>query len=179
LTRAPGRGYGPAGMSSSRTDSGARVLAILGITVCAAGCGSSGKSTSHATPAAPATEQVAPKLVGTYQRTVTGADLARTAAKRHEGPGQSPPPTGQYRLVIDAETLTVTDPGGVRIREDLTASGRGDFTPGPYRSADVFCQKSGPGGYSWTVSGRALTLRALRDRCADRDSILSGSWKKA
>jgi hypothetical protein len=153
-------------------------LAILGIAVGTAGCGSSGKSTSHSTPAAPATEQVASKLVGTYERTVTRADLARTAAKRHEGPGQSSPPSGRYRLVIDAETLTVTDPGGVRVREDLIASTRGDFTPGPYRSADVFCQKSGPGGYSWTVSGATLTLRVTRDRCADRDSILTGNWNK-
>ena len=165
-------------MRASRRDSGARALAIVGITVCAAGCGSSRKSTSHSTPAAPATEQVASKLVGTYERTVTRADLARTAAKRREPSGQSLPPPGHYRLVIDAETLIVTDPGGVRVREDLIASNRGDFTPGPYRSPDVFCQKSGPGGYSWTVSGRTLTLRVTRDRCADRDSILTGSWRK-
>ena len=116
--------------------------------------------------------------MGAYERTVTGRDLARTAAKRHEGPGQSAPPPGRYRLAIDSETLTVTDPGGVRVREDLVASGCGDFTAGPYRSADVFCQKSGPGGYTWRVWRGTLTLRETRDRCADRDSILTGSWKK-
>jgi len=153
-------------------------VVLVSLVVWAAGCGSSGNSGSKSPPPAPATEQVASKLVGTYERTVTGRDLARTAAKRHEPPGQSTPPPGRYRLAIDSETLTATDPGGVRVREDLVASGRGDFTAGPYRSADVFCQKSGPGGYAWSVAGPTLTLRAPRGRCADRDSILTGNWKK-
>jgi hypothetical protein len=109
---------------------------------------------------------------------VTHADLARTAAKRHEGQGQSTPPSGRYRLVIDSETMTATDPGGVRVGEQLTATADGDFTAGPYTTPDIFCKNSGPGGYRWSLSGRTLTLKATEDRCADRDSILTGSWTK-
>src|SRR5438105_9374458 len=62
LIQAP-RWLWSAGMRASRRDSGARALAIVGITVCAAGCGSSGKTRSKSKPGAPATEQVASKLV--------------------------------------------------------------------------------------------------------------------
>jgi hypothetical protein len=109
---------------------------------------------------------------------VTPADIDRTAAKRHEGPGQSSPPAGRYMLVIDSGTLTASDPSGIAVKEDLIASDSGDFKPGPYVSADVFCKNSGPGSYRWSVSGSTLTLRVGQDRCADRDSILTGAWKK-
>ncbi|MEA2399206.1 MAG: hypothetical protein QOK25_2762 [Thermoleophilaceae bacterium] len=142
------------------------------------GCGTSGKSNSQPTAATPATQRVASKLVARYERKVTRADLGRTAARRHEGAGQSAPPAGLYRLVIDSGTLSVTDPGGVAVRESLIASDGGDFKPGPYVSADVFCRNSGPGTYRWSLAGSNLALRVTRDRCADRDSILTGVWKK-
>ena len=42
-----------------------------------------------------------------------------------------------------------------------------------------FCGPDVPqtAAYTWRRSGGVLTLKAVRDECADRDSILSGRWQ--
>ena len=59
-------------------------------------------------------------------------------------------------------------------------------TPGRYESGR--CEDTGPGSsgpevsqtasYTWKRSGDVLTLEAKQDECADRDSILSGDWRR-
>ena len=33
--------------------------------------------------------------------------------------------------------------------------------------------------YTWTLTGAGVELKAVTDRCADRDSSLTGTWQRA
>ena len=73
-------------------------LAAIAVLAVATGCGSDDDSESSDATATTA-QSSAP--YGTYVRTMSKSDLARTAAIRDEsGPNQETPPTGRYRLVI-------------------------------------------------------------------------------
>ena len=41
--------------------------------------------------------------------------------------------------------------------------------------ASLFPQNA---SYTWSISGRILTLKAKEDLCADRDSVLQGRWTR-
>ncbi|HEX8208397.1 MAG TPA: hypothetical protein VF587_20205 [Solirubrobacteraceae bacterium] len=167
------------------------LLAASVAALAAAGCGSddeSGSSTGSAAPAAETTaapESAAP--YGTYVRRLTAGDLKRTEAGRDEhGPGQQRPPLGEYRLVIaqgsGQDVLKVTDPGDFTVAMDLSAEGEllrltSYVDPGQ----GAFCGPDVPasGRYAFKDDGGQLELEPAKpDPCADRDAILSGTWRK-
>jgi hypothetical protein len=157
----------------------------------AVGCGSDDDPDDAArttSPTAPREPSAPEQLLGTYARDVTRADIERTAERRSEaGPNQETPPPGPARLVIAKATMRFEgiDPAGgppVTIDQDFTATGGGRLTIEGYRHPEVgsFCGPEIPqnASYRWRTTGGALRLEAVRDRCADRDSLLAGEWRR-
>lgn len=161
---------------------------IVAAALIAGGCGGSSTndkaSSSGSTGASAATAPKAP--YGVYVRTVTKRDLARTAKDRTEyGPNQSTPPTGRYRLVIAKgaaqDVIKVTDPKGFMIDMDM------NVVPGTLRmtsyvdpSRASFCgpEIPAPATYTFKAAPSGLQLAPQQDPCADRDSMLTGTWSK-
>ena len=123
-------------------------------------------------------------LAGTYERTLTRADIARTADLRDESAsGQSEPEPGPLKLALEDGTLTMTDVGaGVTIRQDFSATSDGAFRIGAYQAPEQgsFCGPDVPqtAAYTWKQSGDVLRLKADQDECADRDSSLTRQWER-
>lgn len=124
---------------------------------------------------------------GTYVREVTREDLARTDSKREEyGPNQQLPPVGRYRLVIAKgaaqDVLKATDPGDFTVAMDISAAeGIIDLTSYVDPATASFCGAEVPAQVSYTFDARGSTLvlqPKKDDPCADRDSILTGTWRK-
>jgi hypothetical protein len=163
---------------------------ILAVTVLfGAGCGSD----SDPGPAATTTTATAPPAAkatgpyGTYVRTVAKKDLQRTAERRSEyGPHQELPPDGDYRLVIAkgsaGDVLKTTDPGDFTIDQEIRLAGdviRLTSYVDPSRAAYCGPEIAAEAQYRFEVSDGKLTLEpAQDDPCADRDSILTGTWKR-
>ena len=162
----------------------ARIPAFLALAALAAGagCGSDDDGSTATSPAAVTTS--AADLAGTYERRLTHADIDRTDALRDESArGQGQPEPGPLKLALADGTLTMTDVGaGVTIRQDFSATSDGAFRIGAYQAPDQgsFCGPDVPqtAAYTWKQSGDVLRLMADQDDCADRDSILSGSWQR-
>ena len=159
-----------------------RISALLVVAAFVAGCGSDDEEPS-ATRASQLTTS-SPSLAGTYERRLTRADIERTDHLRDESlPDQEKPKPGPLELTLEMGTLTMTDVGaGVTIRQDFSATSDGAFRIGAYQAPDQgsFCgpDVSQTASYTWERSGDVLTLGAEQDECADRDSILSGEWKR-
>jgi len=152
-------------------------------------CGSGQDTTPTASPpttsAASGTAAVPRDLLGTYERTVTRADITRTTGFRHEGPGQDVPSPGPARLVVARSSITFVVPTPLpplSIEEDYTATANGHLIINGYAHPDVgsFCGPEIPqnASYTWARTGGAIELRSVRDRCADRDSSLTGTWRR-
>jgi hypothetical protein len=153
----------------------------------AAGCGSDEPKEAKAkpSPAAPSSVQLP---YGTYTRTVSKSDIIRTEATRDEGgPSQEGPPAGVYRLVIakgaDGPVLKVTDPTDFTIDMNLGSGPDGELLATTYvdPSQSAFCGPAAPEAavYAFTTRGAAMQLAPKpSDRCADRDSILTGRWTR-
>jgi hypothetical protein len=158
------------------------LIAVLAV---ATGCGSDDDDNSS--DATNTTAQSAAAPYGTYARTMTKSDLARTAAIRDEsGPNQETPPTGRYRLVVAKgaaqDVIKVIDPTDFPTAQDVTFEG-GDLKITSYvnPAKGAFCGPQIPAAatYSFQVNGSTLVLKPKRpDPCADRDSMLTGSWAK-
>ncbi len=159
-----------------------------------AGCGSDDdKADTAPTPAAKApatTKAAAAAPYGIYMRTMTKADLARTAKLRDEhGPNQQTPPPGRYRLVIakgaGQDVLKVNMPGAA---DDFTVGMDVSAEPSSLFLSDyvdpskgAFCGPEIPAAVGYKVARSGDTLRLApesSDPCADRDSILTGTWKQ-
>jgi hypothetical protein len=161
--------------------------AALAIVV--AGCGShDDKSATASTPrtsaAQPKTAGLPQALAGSYTRFVNKADIERTQAKRSEvGPNQSKPKPERSLLFFEAGGMSVRTPkGDFLVQQDYSATDGGQLVIRGYQHPEVgaFC---GPeiaqnATYTWKVSGDKLTLRAVKDPCADRDSTLTGVWSR-
>ena len=167
------------------------LAAAAALSLVAAGCGSDDESTSEpaSTAAAPpaATTAAAPAaLAGTYERRLTRSDIERTASFRDEsGPNQETPSPGAMRMAIAGDvmkfTVLASDPPFV-IEQNITATaGRLSVEGYINPQAGSFCGPQIPqnASYDWSVEGDVLTLRAVRDRCADRDSSLTGEWERS
>jgi hypothetical protein len=147
-----------------------------------AGCGSDNEEPTATSAGQPTTSS--PSLAGTYARSLTQADIERTDHLRDESlPGQEKPQPGPLELALKEGTLTMTDIGaGVTIRQDFSATSDGAFRIGAYQAPDqgAFCgpDVSQTASYKWERSGDMLTLKAEQDECADRDSVLSGEWRR-
>jgi len=157
----------------------ARIFVLLVLAALVAGCGSDEEAPP---PSRPTTS--APSLAGAYERTLTQADIERMDHLRDESLSrQERPQPGALKLALDDGTLTMIDVGaGVTIRQDFSATSDGAFRIGAYQAADQgsFCgpDVSQTASYSWKQSRDVLTLKAVQDECADRDSILSGQWQR-
>jgi hypothetical protein len=162
----------------------ARIPAFLALAALAAGagCGSDDDDSTAASPGAVTTS--AADLAGSYERRLTHADIDRTDDLRDESvPGQGKPEPGPLELALEDGTLTMTDVGaGVTIRQDFSATSDGAFRIGAYQAPDQgsFCgpDVSQTASYTWKRSGDVLTLGAEQDECVDRNSVLSGEWKR-
>ncbi len=154
----------------------------------AAGCGSDDNAPAPAV-AESATATAAPSTApyGTYVRRVTASDVKRTSALRDEhGPNQDAPEPGKYRLVIatgsSQDVFKAILPDGFPIAMDLKAKDGVLSLPTYVDPAQgSFCgpEIPAPARYAYTVSGSSLTLEpADPDSCADRDTVLTGSWAK-
>jgi hypothetical protein len=160
---------------------------IAAAALIAAGCGGSSNDKPATSAGSAAATQKSQAPYGLYVRTVTKQDVARTASFRDEhGPNQSAPLTGRYRLVIakgaNQDVIKVTDPEGFMIDQDVTV------VPGTFRITSYvdpnrasFCGPEAPAqaSYAFQASGSSLQLRPHpKDGCADRDSMLTGTWSK-
>ena len=171
-------------MSMRYTTAAATAVAVA---VLAIGCGDDddGKQDAADRPArTEAAESAATRLEGEYRRRMTAGDIARTESVRGEpGPGQQRPEPGPLTLDLSDGTLELVDLGArLTILQDFSATSDGAFRIGAYQRPDrgSFCGPDVPqtATYRWKLSGDALTLKATQDECADRDSSLSGVWKR-
>jgi hypothetical protein len=122
-------------------------------------------------------------LAGTWQHTVTAADVAHATSSQ-------PPPTGRWKLKIGRLGWQMTDPqdgGGAfdvaylphrRIQMRPTI----EMPPYPNPSNGGFCADTDPLA-TWTAktspNANTMTLRPSRpDRCGDRIAILAGVWHR-
>jgi hypothetical protein len=153
----------------------------------AAGCGSDDDAEPAATRSAAATPARANATYGTYLRRVSKRDLARTGDHREEyGPNQELPPVGEYRLVIARgaaqDVLKTTGPDGFTIAMDVTAADASlELTSYVDPAAAAYCgpEVTVAATYDYTPDGATLALKpASSDPCADRDSVLTGTWRK-
>src|SRR3954471_20746016 len=150
------------------------------------GCGgSSNNNTPASSGSAAATASEAP--YGLYVRTVTKKDIARTTGHRDEhGPDQSTPGTGRYKLVIAKgaaqDVIKVTGPDGFTIDMDMNvAPGSLRLTSYVDPSRASFCgpEVPAPATYTFKSAASSLQLQPDGDPCADRDSMLTGTWSKS
>jgi hypothetical protein len=164
---------------------------IVAAALVAGGCGSNSSNDKPATSGSTAASQTSAAPYGLYTRTVTKKDIARTAARRDEhGPNQSTPGTGRYKLVIargaSQDVIKVTGPDGFTIDMDMNVvPGSLKLTSYVDPSRASFCGPEVPAQatYSFKAVARArassLQLQPNEDPCADRDSLLSGTWSKS
>jgi hypothetical protein len=161
---------------------------IVAAALVAGGCGSSKSNDDKpASTGSPAATQSAAAPYGLYVRTMTKQDVARTAGRRDEhGPKESAPPTGRYRLVIARgaaqDVIKVTDPSGFTIDMDMSVvpgSMRLTSYVDPNRAAFCGPEVPAPATYSFEASSSSLRLAPNGDPCADRDSMLTGTWSKS
>jgi hypothetical protein len=98
---------------------------------------------------------------------------------------QQLPPEGEYRLVIakgaGQDVLKATDPGGFTVAMDMRAAGEiVDLTSYVDPSKASFCgpEVPAPAQYAFKAESSVLSLEPSEDDpCADRDSILTGTWR--
>jgi hypothetical protein len=167
----------------------ATAAAALAATIVVAACGGDDEqapSTTKAAATKPAGSSAA-GVYGTYHRRVTRADIARTTSHRDEsGPNQETIPAGLYRLTIARGTgqdvLKAADPTDFVIAMDITLDGSGVLRATSYvdPSQGAFCgpQIPAPARYAYVSRNGELELHANADPCADRDSILTGVWRR-
>lgn len=165
------------------------VSTLIALSV-AASLGACGSDDGEATkpPARSTAEPAAAAPYGTYVRAVSKADIKRTAAIRDvHGPKQHTPPAGEYRLVIakgaGQDVLKVSDPEEFTVAMDLIAEAdllRLTTYVDPAKASFCGPEIPAPARYAFEASGSELVLEPkIDDACADRDSILTGTWKKA
>lgn len=133
----------------------------------------------------------AAKISGSYHRVVTKADQRRVAPYRIESKGAfgNVTPVGRWMIDIKPEGEIVgVDPTGdttAAFVEPFTLSGSTLTVYGPavWRQADpdnpsLFCEPELPGRYTWSLSGSRLRISTDEKVCADRDTVMVGTWLK-
>lgn len=143
--------------------------------------GATASVTSHITVAA--APKVPGALLGTFQRTLTQADLSRTSSV----PGYDAanhPPTGGWTISFASNYLiALGDPSNpVGENEMFQANAAGDLTlAGPANwltPADLrggLCEPSPVDRYHWSVSGNVLTITGGAN-CPNRKALFDGTW---
>jgi hypothetical protein len=165
-------------------------IATAALAIVSAGCGSDDNkdadaATSASKPAATTQPSSLPsQLAGSYTRFVSKADIERTQSKRSEvGPNQSKPKPEQALLFFDPKAMTTRNPSAdFVVQHDYSATEDGQIVIRGYQhpEAGSFCGPEIPQNatYTWKASADKLTLRAVKDPCADRDSTLTGTWTR-
>ncbi len=129
------------------------------------------------------TAPVPHELIGTFTRTVTARDIARTQRIRHEAPDEVLP-TGTWRLHIARDGLIdFDDPHGSGGNEAFTAKrsgalglvGPANWLNPPDRQGS-FCGVEPDGAWHWRANRRTVQLIPIRDTCADRNALFGGAW---
>ena len=159
---------------------------IVAAALIAGGCGGSSGNDKPATSGSSAAHPSAAPY-GLYVRSVTKQDIARTAKFRDEhGPNQSTPGTGRYRLVIAKgaaqDVIKLTGPDGFTIDMDMNVvPGTLHLTSYVDPSRASFCGPEVPAAatYTFKAAASSLELHPNDDPCADRDSMLTGTWSKS
>ena len=157
-----------------------RTFLISAVTaVCFAACGDDGDPAAVEATTAPS------PAFGVYTREVTKADLERTMDARNDPPGFEPSPTGRFQLTIapgeGVDVIKVTDPSGLTVEMDGKVDGdelRLVAYSAPEKGA--FCDPaiSAVAEYELDVQDPEIALKPTAEECADRDSVLTGTWKK-
>ena len=106
------------------------------------------------------------KLVGTWTRTVTRADVTREEATP--------------ALVGTVCTLSIKSTGAAHIACPHTPGAvfTGKIIPTGTSRIQILFGDMNPNRYRWGVAGRSLTLTKLRDPTPDRAATMSGVWKR-
>lgn len=128
-------------------------------------------------PGGPAPKQ----LVGTWKTTLTRADIARAANPAHM------PTTRNWELVI-VNSRYLKYPRALGLRP---AGEGGDTVPFAVHAHRLYLQclvqgapSKGYGIYAWSVRGKTLRLRLVKEPCRERDLrnriaiLTSEPWKK-
>jgi hypothetical protein len=161
---------------------GPHLLTALAVATSGAQASSSAHVTVTAGPQVPAA------LAGTFTRSVTAPDYARTASYRTQEDiniGQAP--DGTWIVHFQPNGLILfDDPKGSGGSEALSATPAGTLTMGgpanwlvPKDRWGSFCVKEAPGPYHWSIAGRTLTITGDEKKCADRDSVFIGTWSQS
>jgi hypothetical protein len=139
-----------------------------------------------------------PSLAGTWTRTLTDEDVAKSDPRYG---ADFVPPTGVWRLVIDRVGIWELDPVKTGIVQGYSVTGsvlrsyapimmvpkRASGDPGSIRrfghridaGGGVDCDASGPvGTYRWSVADRQLTLTAVHEPCGQRRAVYEGTWAR-
>jgi hypothetical protein len=167
--------------------------ALVAAALATAACGSSDDvaAPATATPAAAQSAQLPAEVAGRGSRRMTDADLRRTERYRKEAAGQQAPHPGRQQLVIaegsPQASLAISDAQGDAeglppIAMDAVATAAGllrlpsyiDPANGTFCGAEIPI----PAHYRWSVEQDRLTLKPVREGCADRDAILTGTWSR-
>lgn len=164
----------------------ATLVGVIAVGVVTGGCGS--VNSKHSQTKTVSTQNIIASAlpVGTYERRVTQADIDRTSKLRNDaGPNQQAPTPGPARLVVNSAVIRFIDLGAkppLTIDQNVSATPSGQLTIDGYAHPDQgsFCGPEIPmnASYTWALRGSVLTLKAHTDRCADRDSSLTGAWKR-
>ena len=86
-------------------------------------------------------------------------------------------------MFLEPGALTTRDPAAkFVVQQDYSATSGGKLVIRGYQHPEVgsFCGPEVPQNaiYTWKVVGAKLELRAAGDPCADRDSVLTGTWTR-
>jgi hypothetical protein len=161
---------------------GRHVLAVHAV----ASSGAEGTATAHVTVRTNTSQDAA--LAGSYRRQVTAADLQRTTVYRTAALGAfgERPPVGTYTLQVTANgrlqgSYPVPDP----FVEPFTVSGDklrmyGAAVwaqPDPSKP-NLFCEPEQPSDYTWRRTATTLVLTPVQHVCADRDTVMVGTWTR-
>ena len=131
-------------------------------------------------------------LAGTWTRSVTPKDLEKSDPRFGDGP-----PAGVWTLVFDRVGAWHLDPMGSGIvnaygvandvihvyspmqMAPFDDGGGGVSKFGHHGIGGTDCREDGPfGSYSWSVSGKKLTLTAQKEGCGQRRAIWEGVWTR-
>jgi hypothetical protein len=129
------------------------------------------------------------QVLGSWTRTVTAAEVARTQDLRDPAAGL-PLATGTWRVRIGADGVArYTDPApghGLTVGQVRFESGGrlvvGNRIPDfPHASPGGFCGVTvGDGIYHWSVHGDALTIQVVSDhQCTNRNSFWNGTFTRS
>jgi hypothetical protein len=146
-------------------------------------------ATAQVTVAADTSHDAA--IAGTYQRQVTTADAARTASYRTADKGafgEASPP-GLWVLRVLPTGLVIGDEAKDKMQEPFlepfTVSGSRLTLYGPaiWKQANpghpnLFCDPERPATYRWNRTGSKLVITAVDKVCADRDTVIVGTWTR-